>query len=114
MPSTTTLFSSGSTRRTRAVVRALAVPASSPVMISTMSSLRMCMSHHLGCQADDLQEAPFAQLAGDRPEDPRAARVLLGVNQDEGIAIEAHVAPILAARRFLQPDNHALDHVPRL
>src|SRR5947209_20583764 len=102
MPSTTSLFSSGRTRSTRPVVRALPVPASSPVITSTMSSLRMCtagsLSNHLGGQADDLHEVALAQLAGHRAKDARAARVLLVVDQHQRVAVEAHVTAVLPAR----------------
>src|SRR5947209_7010284 len=88
-PSTTTLSWSCRTRSTR---RPRPTSASSPAMISTVSSLRMCMtdlSDHLGGEADDLHEVALAQLPGDGAEDARAARVLLVVDQDEGVAVEA-------------------------
>src|SRR5262249_8187649 len=51
---------------------------------------------HLGGQADDLQETAVAQLAGHGPEDAGAARVLLVVDQDDGVAVEADVTAVLA------------------
>src|SRR5438105_4961584 len=93
--------------------------ADSPVSTSTRSSLRMCMvpptgSDDLGGQADDLQEAAVAQLAGHGAEDARAARVLLVVDQHQGVAVEADVAAVVAARRLLEADDDALDDVARL
>src|SRR5438270_7089958 len=122
MPSTLTLFLDGSTWSTRPVRRALAVPASSPVMTSTISSLRMCMtpsercrSHDLGGQADDFQETALAQLAGDGAKDTRAARVLVFlVEQHQGVAVEADVIAVVAARRLLDADDHPLDDLARL
>src|SRR5579863_2008731 len=117
MPSTTTLCLPGMTRSTRPVVRLLAFPASSPVITSTMSSLRIIMItlasrlHHLGGQADDSQEAALAQLTGDRTENARAARVLLGIDQNQGIAVETDVAAVVAARGLAAADNHAANHV---
>src|SRR5438067_442742 len=108
-PSTTILPSVGSTRSTRAVV-----PRSSPVMTCTVSSLRMFMLNHLGRQADDLHEVALAQLAGDGAEDAGAARVHLVVDEHQRVAIEAHVAAVVAARRLLRADHDALDHVARL
>ena len=51
-------------------------------------------SHHLGGEADDFEEAALAQLAGHRAEDAGAARVLLVVNEDQGVAVEADVAAV--------------------
>src|SRR5207302_3103675 len=106
------------------------LPLSSPQTTSTISSLRMCMtsvlqvgltprrspkSHDLGRQADDFQETTFAQFAGHRPEDARAARVFIFlVEQHQGVAVEADVAAVLAARRLADADDHALDHLARL
>src|SRR5262249_18899486 len=119
IPSTTTLFFWGRTRSTRPVVRALGVPASSPVSTSTHSSFlkclgALCLSDHLGRQTDDARKAPLAQLPRHRAKNARAARVLLGVDQDEGVAVEADVAAVVAARRLPRPHDHALDHVARL
>src|SRR2546421_2819404 len=106
----TTLPASGSTRSTRPVV-----PASSPVVMITLSSLRMFMLHHFRRQADDLEEAALAQLAGHGAEDARALGVLVFlVDDDHRVAVEAHVAAVVAARRLLDADDHALDDVARL
>src|SRR5262245_29063394 len=124
MPSTTTLPSSGKTRRTRPVDG-----ASSPVMICTVSSLRMCMilvfrsaggppalallltprkcrraacttfSHHFGGEADDFQKAAVTQLAGHGAEDALALGIVVFLIQDDqGVAVEADVAAVVAAR----------------
>src|SRR5438876_12372576 len=114
MPSTNTLFLSANTRRTRPVTRCLGVPASSPVMTSTMSFSRMCMSHHLGGQADDPQEAAVAQFAGHGSKNARAAGVLLVVDQHQGVAVEAHIAAVVPPSRFLGADDDTLDYVSRL
>src|SRR5436305_7652079 len=119
-PSTTTLFSSGMTRSTRAVV-----PRSSPVTTRTMSPLRINIvspssprglgsSHHLGGQTDDAREVALAQFAGHRPEDAGALRVLLLVDDDHSVAVEADVGAVVAPRRPLGPHHDAADHVARL
>src|SRR5437870_1820748 len=88
-PSATTLWTEGSTRSTR---RARPSSASSPEITCTMSSLRTCIAgpslDDLGRQADDLGEAALAQLPGHGAEDARAARVLLVVDQHQGVAVE--------------------------
>src|SRR4051794_41229849 len=48
-------------------------------------------------QADDLHELAVAQLAGDRPEDARAAGILLVVDEDHGVAVEFDVRAVRAA-----------------
>src|SRR5262245_28594598 len=107
MPSTTTLFSSFRTRNTRATAGSWVLPASSPVVTSTISPLRTCMSHHLGRQVGNLDEPLFAQFAGDGPEDAGAARVLLVVDQYQGVAVEADVAAVGPPCGFLNADDHA-------
>src|SRR5262245_31031986 len=84
-------------------------------MTSTMSSLRMCMaiSHHLGSEADDLVELG-PEFAGHGAEDTRAARVVVVVQNDQGVAVEADVAAVLAPGGDAGADDHALDHVARL
>src|SRR5208282_5727890 len=115
-PSTTTLFSEAMTRRT---FRERPFSASSPVITSTRSSLRISMivlarSNHLGRQAHDLQEPVVAELASHGAEDAGAARVLLVVDEHQGIAVEAHVAAVVAARRLAGADDDPLDHVAGL
>src|SRR5262245_39742844 len=123
MPSTTTLPTSGKTRSTRPVAG-----ASSPVMICTVSSLRICIfavlpgsairakrSHHFGGKADDFQEAAIAQLTGDSAEDARPFRVIVFLVEDhQGVAVKTDVTAVVAARRLFDPHDHGLDHVARL
>src|SRR5579872_1002653 len=109
-PSTTILFSAISTRSTRCDRPR---SASSPAITSTRSSFLMCIgipSNHFRRQADDLREAGVAQLAGHGAEDARAARVLLGVDQYDRVAVEAHVAAVVAARRLLAAHHDSADH----
>src|SRR4051812_37577008 len=101
MPSTTILCLSGSTRSTRPVV-----PASSPVITITLSSLRIFMAltysirlDHFGGQADNFQEPAFAQLAGDGAENARPPGVLVFlVDDDHRVAVEPHIAAVIASR----------------
>src|ERR1700676_1275725 len=71
-------------------------------------------SHDFGGQADDAGETAFAQFAGHGPEDAGAARVLLGVDQHQGVAIKADVTAVVAPRRLLAADDHALDDLAGL
>src|SRR5262245_14224718 len=76
------------------------LPRSRPAMTPTVSPRRTwidCMSEDLGCQRNDLGELPLPQLAGDRPEDPGADRVLVGLDQDDGVAVEADVGAVPTA-----------------
>src|SRR5262245_49140752 len=76
-----------------------------------MSSFLMCILDYLRRQADDLQKASLAQLAGHGPEDACSARVLVFlVEQHQSVAIEADIAPVVAPGRFFEPHDHALDN----
>src|SRR5205085_12032579 len=67
------------------------------------------------CEADNFQEAAVAQLTGNRSENARPSGVLVFlVDNDHGVAIEAHVAAVVAARRLLDADDDALNYVARL
>src|SRR5207247_2198988 len=68
----------------------------------------------LGRQANDLHELAVAQLAGDGPEDPRAAGILLVVDQHDRVAVEFDVGAIAPPRLVPRPDDDAADHIPRL
>src|SRR5689334_5349884 len=67
----------------------------------------------LGRQADDLHELAVAQLPGDGPEDARATRVFLVVDQHDRVAVELDVGPVAPPRLVPGPDDDAADHVPR-
>src|SRR5262249_46392699 len=121
---------------TRSTLRARPASASSPVITSTRSSLRMCMatSHSrlrvsgrvakrtlsrkrlddFCRQTDDSLKAALAQLAGHRAEDARAPRVLFRVDDDHRIAVEADIAAVFAPFGLLGADDNAGDHVARL
>src|SRR5207247_333973 len=71
-------------------------------------------SDHLRRQADDAGKIPLPQLAGDGPEDARALRVLVGVNNDHRVAVEADVAAVVPPGCLPGPHDHALDDVARL
>src|SRR5262245_62136406 len=127
MPSTTTLFLSPNTRRTRPVVGDWVLPASSPVVTSTMSPLRICIyvslrsaaprgqtSDDFRSQVGNLHEALFTQFASNGAENARATRLFLVVDQDHGIAVEANVAAILPSGGPANTHDHAFDHITRL
>src|SRR5690606_23669998 len=59
----------------------------SPFLIRFISLL--LRSEHFGCERDDLHELLGAQLTGHGPEDARADRLMLVVQQHRGVAVEA-------------------------
>src|SRR2546423_1677974 len=73
----------------------------SRAMVSTLSANRTTRLHDLAGEADDLAETAVAQLAGDRAEDARPPRVLLLVDEHQGVAVEPHVAAVVAAGGLL-------------
>src|SRR3954447_17755611 len=103
MPSTKTRFFFGSTRRTLPVL-----PLSLPEMTSTVSSRRIFkpMSEHLRRKGDDLHEVAVAQLARDRPEDARAARIVGGVDDHRSVLVEGDVGAVLAAELLARANHH--------
>src|SRR5206468_10488912 len=71
-------------------------------------------SDHLRRQADDAGKIPLPQFAGDGPEDAGALRVLVGVNNDHRVAVEADVTAVIPPGRLPGPHDHALDDVAGL
>src|SRR5437016_1200043 len=94
-PSMYTRVRAGSTRSTLP-----RLPRSLPLMTITSSPdlMRAAIRGPPGCaqprsqdlrrERDDLHEVPFAQLARDGAEDARPARVVLGVDQHDGVLVE--------------------------
>jgi hypothetical protein len=60
----------------------------------------------LGSERDDLGELPLAQLACHRAEDARAHRVLVGLDQHDGVPVEADVRAVLAANLLHRAHDH--------
>src|SRR5262245_61957701 len=83
---------SGKTRSTRPIL-----PRDLPDSTMTVSSLDTCMSHHLGCEGNDLHEPLLAQLARHGSEDAGADRLPLVVDDDHRVLVEADVAAVAAA-----------------
>src|SRR3954466_14539091 len=85
-------------------------------MTTTSSSLRIlaAMLEDLRRQADDLHEVALAQLARDRPEDARAARVVGGIDQHGGVLVEGDVGAVLAAQLATGANHHGLNHLALL
>src|SRR5471030_1190036 len=98
-PWTRTRLSFGRTRRTSPVL-----PLSLPAMTTTLSpflifSLLISIapgSQHFGRERNDLHELARAQLARHRPEDARADRLALLVDEHRRVAIEADGAAVRA------------------
>src|SRR3954449_3374790 len=92
------------------------LPLSLPAITTTSSSVRilMPMSEHLRGEADDLHEAAVAQLTRHRPEDARAARVVLGVDDHRGVLVERDVGAVFAPELLLRAHDDRLDDVALL
>src|ERR1017187_657871 len=92
-------------------------PRAHPSWISMARCLRstfVAISDHLRSQADDLHEVPLAQLARDRTEDARAARVVLWSDQHRGVLVEADVASVGALVLLGGAHHDGADHVALL
>src|SRR3954470_11637500 len=85
-------------------------------MTTTSSSRRIfeAMLEHLRREGDDLHEVAIAQLAGHRPEDARAARVVLRVDDHGGVLVEGDVRPVVAPELLLRAHDDGLDDLALL
>src|ERR1700677_3131746 len=72
------------------------------------------MSEHLRGERDDAHEALVAQLAADGPEDAGPARLLLVINENRGVLVEADVPAVRPPLLLLRPHDDALDDVALL
>src|SRR3954462_4142032 len=108
-PSTNTRSLLRSVRRTSPVL-----PLSLPDRTMTSSSRRIFMSEHLRGQRDDLHEAAVAQFAGHRPEDARAAGVVLRVDDHGGVLVEGDVGAVVAPEGLLGAYHHGGDDLALL
>src|SRR4051812_32279545 len=111
-PSTYTRCFTGSTRRTLPVL-----PRSLPLMTTTSSSrriFRVAILEHLRGERDDLHVVAIAQLAGHRPEDARAARVALRVDDHGGVLVEGDVRAVGAPELLLGAHDDGLDDLALL
>src|SRR5436190_574545 len=86
-------------------------------MTTTWSSrriLRAAILEHLRRKRHDLHEVAVAQLAGDRPEDAGATRVVLRVDDHCGVLVEADVGAVLAPELLARADDDGLDDLALL
>src|SRR4051795_11866345 len=88
------------------------LPRSLPEMTMTSSSRRIftAMLEHLRRERHDLHEVLLAQLAGDRPEDARPARVAGCVDDHRRVLVERDQRPVVAAERLLRAHDDGLHH----
>src|SRR6516225_5731008 len=109
--STRTLRSRGSASRTRPCF-----PRSFPVSICTVSPFLTfnAISKHLWSQAHDLHEVLLAQLAGDRPEDARPARVALVVDDHRRVLVERDQRSVVATEGLLRAHDDGFHHLALL
>src|SRR5437763_12314248 len=88
------------------------LPRSLPLITCTVSPLRtfnVCaISQHLWGQRNDFHEVLLAQLARDRAEDARAARVALVVDDHGGVLVEGDQRSVVAPVGLLRPDDDGL------
>src|SRR5512147_229201 len=95
------------------------LPLSLPAMTWTWSSLRslyfisaisLDSSQDLGREGDDLHVVPLAELAGHRPEDALALRVLVRVDDDAGVVVETDIRSVRPAILLRDADYDRLLH----
>src|SRR5688572_31303781 len=67
-------------------------------------------SNHLRGQGNNFHELLVSQLASDRSENSRSARIKLFVDNDNGIAVKTQIGTIIASDGIAGPDNHGVDH----
>src|SRR3989338_4276147 len=63
---------------------------------------------HFRCQRDDLHELLGTQLACHRPEDARADRLQLGIEQHGSVAVELDQRPVTATHTLGGTNNHGI------
>src|SRR6185503_17407329 len=93
------------------------LPLSRPVSTITWSPffiLAEDISEHLRGEADDLHVVPGPELARDRPEDARADRLALRVDQHGGVAVEADQRAVRPAHALGRAHHHRLHHLALL
>src|SRR6476661_9587427 len=93
------------------------LPLSRPVSTITWSPFLILaedISEHLRGEADDLHVVPGPELARHRPEDARADRLALGVDQHRGVAVEADQRAVRAAHALGGAHHHGLHHLALL
>src|SRR6478609_8284621 len=80
-------------------------------MTTTSSSRRIftAMLEHLRREGDDLHEVALAQLAGHGAEDARAAGVVLGIDDDDGLDDLALADGPLRVGRLDRGSDHVAD-----
>src|SRR3954449_4513377 len=90
------------------------LPFSLPEMTITSSLVRIFISEHLRGERHDAHEAAVAQLARDRAEDARAARVVRGVEDHRGVLVEGDVGAVVAPELLLRAHDDRLDDLALL
>src|SRR5690554_478574 len=90
----------------------LSLPATtitwSPFLIRLIAIIPVLRSQHFGSERDDLHELLGAQLAGDRPEDTGADRLVLGVQKHGGVAVEADQRAVGTAHALAGTHHHGV------
>src|SRR5919204_6692383 len=84
-------------------------PRSRPASTTTVSPFLMratVTSQDLRCQRNDLHVVAFAQLSGDRPKDARPFRIVLVLEDNGGVIVEADVRAISSTVLFRLAHDH--------
>src|SRR5208282_6238402 len=71
-------------------------------------------SQHLRRERDNLEKALGAKLARHRPEDARADRLVLSVEQHRRVVVEADIAAVAAADFLGGAHDHGAGHLALL
>src|SRR5215218_4379074 len=85
-------------------------------MTTTSSSRRIfaAMLEHLRREGNDLHEVALAQLARDRAEDARAARVVLRVDEDGRVLVEGDVGAVVTPELLARANDDRRDNLALL
>src|SRR5699024_8894711 len=67
-----------------------------------------------GRQRQDLHELLVTKLSGHRPKDTGASGVLVLLDEDGGVLVEANIGTVVAADALLAADDNGLDHIALL
>src|SRR4030042_1071770 len=105
-PSTITLSSSGRARRTFPFF-----PLSLPAIMTTVSSLLIFTSQHLGSQGYYLGKVLVSEFPGYRTKNTAALRIILVTKNDCGVFIKSNIGAIGAAIGISHTHHHSMHYL---
>src|ERR1051325_8230882 len=97
------------------------LPRSAPAITTTSSPFLTCCfgisskflfacSDHFRSQRNNLHKLLVAQLAGDRPENTRPARIIFLIDDHNRVVIETQIRTIGTANRLARAHHHRVHH----